>query len=99
MKRHAPKDDDAKNKILARVRSVEGHVRAVADMIASDVYCVDVLQQTLAVRAAISKVESMLLERHLHHCVTRAVHAGDKRAREKAFAEVLELFDATRRMT
>lgn len=96
MPKRAPKDDDAKAKILARVKSVEGHVRAVADMIASDVYCVDVLQQTLAVRSAIVKIEALLLERHLQHCVARAVHTGDKREREKAFAEIVELFAASK---
>jgi DNA-binding FrmR family transcriptional regulator len=93
----APHDDAAKKDILARMRSAEGHLRSVALMVEEDAYCMDVLRQTSAVRAAIAKVEALLLERHLQHCVIDAVRSKDAKARERAIGEILEAFGAERR--
>ena len=97
MPRKAPVDSAAKDKILARLRSVEGHVRSIVDMVQSDAYCIDVLQQTSAVRSALAKVEMILLERHLEHCVQRAGRSADSKEREQVFRELLEVFEAGRR--
>jgi DNA-binding FrmR family transcriptional regulator len=97
MPSHAPKDDEAKARILARLRSTQGHVRAVLDMVETDAYCIDVLQQTTAIRAAIAKVERMLLERHLHHCVADAVRSKSPAERERALGELLEAFESVRK--
>ena len=97
MARKAPADPVSKDKILARLRSVEGHVRSIVDMVQSDVYCIDVLQQTSAVRSALAKVETILLERHLEHCVQRASRSDDARERDQVLRELLEVFEAGRR--
>lgn len=97
MPRKAPIDATAKDKILARLRSIEGHVRSIVDMVQSDAYCIDVLQQTTAVRSAVAKVETILLERHLEHCVQRAGRSGDAKEREQVLRELLEVFEAGRR--
>jgi DNA-binding FrmR family transcriptional regulator len=97
MPRKAPVDLSAKDKMLARLRSVEGHVRSIIDMVQGDAYCIDVLQQTTAVRSAVAKVESILLERHLEHCVQRAARSGDGNEREQVLRELLEVFEAGRR--
>jgi CsoR family transcriptional regulator, copper-sensing transcriptional repressor len=97
MPRKAPADPTAKDKIVARLRSVEGHVRSILDMVQSDAYCIDVLQQTSAVRSAVAKVETILLERHLEHCVQRASRSGDAKEREQVLRELLEVFEAGRR--
>ena len=97
MPRKAPPDPASKDKILARLRSVEGHVRSIVEMVQADAYCIDVLQQTSAVRSALAKVEALLLERHLEHCVQRASRSGDVREREQVLRELLEVFEAGRR--
>jgi DNA-binding FrmR family transcriptional regulator len=97
MPRKAPADPASKDKILARLRSVEGHVRSILDMVQSDAYCIDVLQQTSAVRSALARVETILLERHLAHCVQRASRSDDGKEREHVLRELLEVFDAGRR--
>jgi DNA-binding FrmR family transcriptional regulator len=56
---------------------MEGQVRGVARMIERDETCVDVLQQTAALRAAIDSVTMLLMEDHVHGCVTSAVKTGD----------------------
>jgi DNA-binding FrmR family transcriptional regulator len=63
-------------------------------MVEEDVYCIDVLRQTKAIHAALSKVESLLLDRHLHHCVTTAVRSKEPRERERVIAELLDVFEA-----
>jgi len=63
-------------------------------MVEEDAYCIDVLRQTKAIHAALSKVESMLLERHLHHCVTMAVRSDKARERERVLSELVALFAA-----
>jgi len=90
-----PSDAAAKEKVLARLRSVEGHLRGVTQMVEEDGYCIDVLQQTKAIHAALSKVETLLLDRHLHHCVTTAVRSENPQERERVIAELLDVFEAT----
>jgi DNA-binding FrmR family transcriptional regulator len=94
--RRAPEDDSSKDKLLARLRSIEGHVRSIADMVGRDAYCIEVLQQTRAVTAAVAKVEMLLLERHLQHCVQTVVRSDDKKERERVLRELIDVFDAKR---
>ncbi|MGD0677281.1 MAG: metal-sensitive transcriptional regulator [Polyangiaceae bacterium] len=97
MPRKDLQDSTAKDKVLARLRSVEGHVRSIVEMVQNDAYCIDVLQQTSAVRSAVAKVEAILLERHLDHCVQRAMRADDTSERERVLRELLDVFEAGRR--
>jgi DNA-binding FrmR family transcriptional regulator len=84
----------AKEEILARLRSIEGHVRGVLRMVEEDAYCIDVLKQTKAIQSALDRVNAMLLDRHLHHCVTTAIRSEDPRERERVIAELLDVFQA-----
>ncbi len=86
-------DPRAKEQILARLRSVEGHWRAVIRMVEEDRYCIDVIKQVKAVEGAIGKATALLLERHLNHCVAAAIRSANPRERERAIAELLEVFE------
>lgn len=86
----SPSDlSDAKQNALKRLKYIEGHLGGVRRMIEEDTYCVDVLKQTFAVRRAIQKLESVLLEGHLHSCVIEGVKAGRE---EDVLGELLELY-------
>lgn len=87
---------DDKQVLINRLKSVEGHVRGVQRMVDEDTYCIDVLRQTLAIRRALEKFDSLVLERHLHHCVTNAIRSEEPSARANAITEILEIFAATR---
>lgn len=87
-------DPRTKQEILARLRSIEGHVRGVLRMVEEDAYCIDVLKQTKAVQSALDRVNALLLERHLNHCVTTAIRSDDPRERERVIAELLDVFEA-----
>jgi DNA-binding FrmR family transcriptional regulator len=85
-----PVDVSAKPDVLRRIAYIEGHIQGVRRMIEQDKYCVDVLKQTYAVRRAIEKLESLILENHLQGCVV----SGIKEGREDAvIGELIDLYE------
>jgi DNA-binding FrmR family transcriptional regulator len=90
-------DQKLKKSQLARLSRIEGQVRGVARMIEEGRYCIDVLTQIRAVRAALDKVEQETLGNHLQHCVAHAFHAGSERDRQDKIDELIEVLDSRRR--
>jgi DNA-binding FrmR family transcriptional regulator len=74
-----------------RLRRIEGQVRGVQNMLDEDRYCIDVLTQIRAVRAALARVESLLLKDHLNHCIEHAITSGDAVEQRRKAAELIEL--------
>ena len=72
-----------KDKVLARFRRIEGQVRGLHRMVEEDRYCIDVLTQVAAVKAALESVSLTLLEDHMEHCVAEAIQSGDRAAKVK----------------
>lgn len=72
-----PRTNTEKERITNRLKRIEGQVRGLQKMIDEDRYCVDVLVQISAVKAALDKVGYQMLERHTKMCVTNAVKQGD----------------------
>ena len=79
-----------KAETLKRLNYVEGHISGVKRMVEEDVYCVDVLKQTYAIRRAISKVEALLLEGHLDTCVVDGIRGGRDK---EVLGELMELYN------
>jgi CsoR family transcriptional regulator, copper-sensing transcriptional repressor len=86
-------DPQAKEKILGRLRNVEGHLGGIIRMVEEDQYCVDVIKQTKAVQGALGRVNALLLERHLNHCVSAAIRSENPRERERVMSELLDVFE------
>ena len=86
------RDPTLKQDILNRLKSIEGHVRGVQRMVEDDQYCIDILNQTSAIRKALEKVDLMILENHLETCVTTAIRSNDPSERERVIRELLLLF-------
>jgi DNA-binding FrmR family transcriptional regulator len=84
-----------REEIVRRLKSVEGHVRGVQRMIEEDAYCIDVVNQIVAVQRALKKVSGMVLDDHLHSCVTDAMRGPDGAAREKVLEELMQVFEAS----
>jgi DNA-binding FrmR family transcriptional regulator len=80
---------DPKKDILHRAKIIEGHCKKVVKMIEDGDYCIDVLNQSLAVQNAMKKMDEALLERHLNTCVVSKIKAGKTK---EAAEEVLEVF-------
>lgn len=85
--------DERRSKLLNRLNRIEGQVRGVARMVEEDRYCVDVLTQLQAVRAAVRRVEAEVLKVHLDHCVGDALLGRDEAERRRKAAEIIEVLD------
>ena len=75
---------------LKRLNYIEGHLSGVKRMVEEDQYCVDILKQTYAVRRAIEKVESLLLEGHLDTCVVEGIREGRDR---EVLGELVQIYN------
>ena len=82
---------DTKPKVLNRLSRIEGQVRGISRMVEDDRYCVDLLNQLQAVRAALHRVETEVLRDHLDHCVMGAMTGDDPEDRKAKAGELIEL--------
>ncbi len=80
---------DTKKDAINRLSYVEGHLAGVKRMVEEERYCVDILKQTYAIRRAIEKLETNLLEGHLHTCVIQGVREGRE---QQVLDELVELY-------
>lgn len=87
-------EDKSKEKIIRRLKLIEGQVRGLQKMIENNTYCIDVITQTSAVKQALSNVEDLLLENHLSGCILNQVKAGQT---EKAKQEILKVYKLKRK--
>ncbi len=87
--RHSYNKD--RTQLLRRLSRIEGQVRGIARMIEREEYCIDILQQTAALRAAVDAVSLLVLEDHVQGCVRTAAERGE------ADAYVDEVMDVVRR--
>jgi len=83
---------EAKATSLKRLRRIEGQVRGLARMVEGDRYCIDVVTQIGAVRAALRKVEEEVLRDHVGHCVAGAIASGNKSQQRRKIAELMNVF-------
>jgi DNA-binding FrmR family transcriptional regulator len=88
-------NDERQVDILRRLRSVEGHVRGVERMVNEGSYCIDIVNQVLAIQRALKKVSGLVLDQHLHHCVTKAIQGTDDTEKEQVLGELIQVFEAT----
>lgn len=70
-----------KEQLLQRLRRVEGQVRGIQRMVEDDRYCIDVLTQVNAIKAALDRTALLLLQDHVSHCVTDAIRGGEGAAK------------------
>jgi DNA-binding FrmR family transcriptional regulator len=83
--------ENVKKSASARLARIEGQVRGVARMIAEDRYCIDVMNQIEAVKAALKKLEDEILKDHIAHCVEHAIATGDAKDQRQKVAELVEI--------
>ena len=83
-----------KQKLIRRLKIIEGQVRGLQDMVGKDSYCIDVITQTSAVKQGLSNIEDILLEGHLGHCLISQIKTGKT---EKAKAEIIKVYRLKRK--
>lgn len=84
-------------KLLNRLHRIEGQVRGVARMVEEERYCIDVLTQLQAIRAALARVESEMLKAHLDHCIETAIVSGDVDEQRQKASELIQLLERSAR--
>lgn len=76
---------------VKRLSRIEGQVRGIARMVEDDRYCIDIVTQIEAVRAALRRVEEEILRDHVAHCVEHAITSGDKADQRRKVAELMDV--------
>lgn len=87
----------AKDSIKKRLNRIEGQVRGLSRMVEEDRYCIDVVTQISAVRAALRRAEEEILRDHVNHCVEHAIASGDKMDQRKKIAEIIDVLGRSNR--
>ena len=88
-------DETTRVNVSRRLASAAGHLKGIERMVAQDEYCIDVIQQIQAVQSALNKINTMILDNHLHTCVTAAIRGEDPDEREQVLKEVTNVFAMT----
>ena len=88
---------NAKASVLKRLQRIEGQVRGLSRMVEDDRYCIDVVTQLSAVRAALRAVEDEVLRDHAGHCVEHAIASGNKAEQRRKVAELMDVLSRSAR--
>jgi DNA-binding FrmR family transcriptional regulator len=82
---------EAKASCLKRLGRIAGQVRGLSRMVEEDRYCIDIVTQVSAVRAALRRLEEEILRDHVGHCVEHAITAGNKSDQRRKLAELMDV--------
>jgi DNA-binding FrmR family transcriptional regulator len=88
---------DIKASCTKRLSRIEGQVRGLGRMVEEDRYCIDIVTQIAAVRAALRRAEEEILRDHVAHCVEHAIHSGDKADQRRKIAELMAVVSRAER--
>ena len=80
---------DIKTEARKRLNRIEGQVRGLGRMVEEDRYCIDIVTQIAAVRAALRRLEEEILKDHVGHCVEHAIASGDKAEQRRKIEELM----------
>ena len=83
-------------KLVSRLSRIEGQVRGISRMVTEGRYCIDILTQLQAVRAALGKVESAILQDHLGKCIEGAITSGNAADQRAKVNELIQLLERSR---
>jgi DNA-binding FrmR family transcriptional regulator len=85
--------ESIKTSCQKRLSRIEGQVRGLSRMVDEDRYCIDIVTQISAVRAALRRVEEEVLKDHVAHCVEHAITSGDKTDQRRKIAELMAVIE------
>jgi DNA-binding FrmR family transcriptional regulator len=84
-------DDTARESCKKRLKRIEGQVRGLSRMVEEGRYCIDIITQISAVRAALGRVEHEVLRDHIGHCVKEAMRSDDVRSQDRTINELIDV--------
>ncbi len=82
---------EAKVAVLKRFKRIEGQVGGLSRMVEEDRYCIDIVTQISAVRAALRRAEEEILRDHVSHCVEHAIASGNKQDQRQKISEIIDI--------
>ncbi len=88
---------EAKAAVLKRLNRIEGQVRGLVRMVEEDRYCIDIVTQVSAARAALRRAEEEILRDHVGHCVEHAIASGDKKDQRRKISEIIDVLGRSAR--
>ena len=88
---------DSKASVQKRLGRIEGQVRGLSKMVDEDRYCIDIVTQISAVRAALRRVEEEVLRDHVAHCVEHAISSGNKADQREKISELMDVISRSDR--
>ena len=86
-----------KTAVLKRLSRIEGQVRGLSRMVTEDRYCIDIITQISAIRAALRRAEEEILRDHVSHCVEGAIASGNKTDQRQKISEIIEVLGRAER--
>lgn len=89
--------NDIKASCQKRLGRIEGQVRGLSKMVEEGRYCIDIVTQISAVRAALRRVEEEVLKDHVSHCVEHAISSGNKADQRQKISELMAVLERTNR--
>ena len=87
----SPMRNEIKTSCLKRLKRIEGQIRGLAGMVEDDRYCIDIVTQISAVRAALRRAEEEILRDHVAHCVEGAIASGNQDQQRRKIAELMDV--------
>lgn len=78
---------------LTRLRSIEGQIQGIQRMVTEERYCMEIVDQISAARAALARVSTQILQRHLEHCVVHDLRTGTAEDQERVVAELMQVIE------
>src|SRR5699024_2774627 len=87
-----PRTQDEKEKVINRLKRIEGQVRGMQKMVEEDRYCMDILVQMSAIQSALKNVGCAVAERHINHCVSDAIQQGEVKEASEEVISVMKQF-------
>jgi DNA-binding FrmR family transcriptional regulator len=87
----------AKSSVLKRLNRIEGQVRGLSRMVEHDRYCIDIVTQVSAVRAALRRAEEEILADHVANCVEHAIASGNKAEQRRKLTELMNVLSRAER--
>ena len=88
---------ESKAAVIKRLSRIEGQVRGLARMVDEDRYCIDIVTQISAARAALRRAEEEILRDHVSHCVEHAIASGNKEDQRQKISEIMEVLSRSER--
>jgi DNA-binding FrmR family transcriptional regulator len=83
--------DASRDSCIRRLNRIEGQVRGLSRMLEEGRYCIEIITQISAVRAALRRVEQEVLRDHIGHCVKEAMHSDNTRNQDRTIQELIDV--------